>query len=460
MTFDAGSFRDPNGRVLIRDRRVFRLLSAAGAADFQAATQSGLFKALQERGWLQPFRTADDQTTRELGVDAALVLEQEALPLVTYPYEWSFSLLRQAALHHLDVQMLALEHGIAMSDASAFNVQFVGTRPVFIDLTSFKPYREGDYWIGHQQFLNQFLNPLLLSESLGVPFSAWFRGNLAGIPTVDLQRLLPLRKRCSWRMLANVELPAYFQRRALKQQRGGGTPPARRPFPRAAYLATLQQLRGWIAGMRTKSAISTWSGYEQEHTYSDAEHDAKRAFIRTFVDTHRPDTVLDLGCNQGEYAEIALRAGARRVIGFDADLPVLDAAFQRAQAQALDFLPLYLDAANPSPNQDWNQTERQGLHERVNADATYALAFLHHIVIGSTIPLDAAVSWLVGLAPRGVIEFVAKSDPTVHRMLALREDVFPHYTEPEFVRCLSNKAQIVRRQPIKGTRTIYEFHRS
>jgi ribosomal protein L11 methylase PrmA len=271
--------------------------------------------------------------------------------------------------------------------------------------------------------------------------------------------LLRLRHRLSWRVIVNVELPAYFQRRAHRQQRARQDLKTR-SYPRSAYRATLTQLRDLIAGLHLSSKTSVWANYEDHNTYSEAEHRSKQSFVGAFMAKHRPTTVWDLGCNQGEYAELAIRSGAGRVIGFDGDLQVLESAFRRAKSGPLDFLPLYCDAANPSPDQGWNQCERAGLRARRNADAVLALAFLHHLVIGCTIPLEAAVAWIVDCAPTGVVEFVDKTDPTVTRMLALREDVFPAYTKASFVQILSRRARIVGEAVLEsGSRTLFAYQR-
>ena len=166
----------------------------------------------------------------------------------------------------------------------------------------------------------------------------------------------------------------------------------------------------------------------ETNSYSSDEEQAKRRFVGEFVAAERPATVWDLGCNTGEYSEVALTSGAGRVIRFDADQTALERACHRARSQNLDLLPLYLDAANPSPDQGWMQSERPGFAARTNADALIALAFEHHLAIGRNIPLPQVVSWLTSLAPTGVIEFVEKSDPTIQRMLALREDILHGYT--------------------------------
>jgi ribosomal protein L11 methylase PrmA len=193
-----------------------------------------------------------------------------------------------------------------------------------------------------------------------------------------------------------------------------------------------------------------WGDYATTHGYASEEESAKRRFVAEFVERTRPALLLDLGCNTGEYAALALAAGAGAVVGFDADQRALEAAFARAEADDLAFLPLYLDAANPSPDQGWRQTERSGFARRATPDAVLALAFAHHLAIGRNAPLDQLLDWLTGLAPAGVVEFVPKTDPTVQRMLALREDIFPDYAEAAFVESLARRAEIVRSEVVSG----------
>jgi ribosomal protein L11 methylase PrmA len=148
------------------------------------------------------------------------------------------------------------------------------------------------------------------------------------------------------------------------------------------------------------------------------------------------------------------------VIGFDADHGALERCFLRAQAEQIQLLPLYLDAANPSPSQGWSEVERPGIAERASADAVIALAFVHHIAIGKNVPLDRVIAWLVDLAPQGIVEFVPKADPMVRKMLAIREDIFADYTEEAFVGALERRASIVKARTISESgRKAFWFNR-
>jgi ribosomal protein L11 methylase PrmA len=458
---DPASYRDPAGQVFIQDRRIFRTVAASAVEQYEFVRDSGLLSRLALAGRLVETVEVDSREIAGARADVRYLLEHTPIPYLSYPYEWSFAALQCAALHHLGLQLDLLEQGAALSDASAYNVQFNGSRPVFIDLLSLRRYREGEYWLGHRQFCEQFLNPLLLRALLGVPHNAWYRGSLEGIPTAELAPLVPLRRRLSFSVLTHVILQARLHNAALRRPEQSIARVSGRQLPAPALAHMLRQLRRWIARLRPADRQPTaWARYGATHSYEAPEELAKRRFVAEFVTATRPRLLFDLGCNTGDYAMLALEAGAGMVVGWDNDQDALDAAFVRATDERLAFLPLFLDAANPSPDQGWRQTERQGFDHRASADALLALAFAHHLAIGRNIPLDQLVSWLVGLAPRGVIEFVPKADPTVQRMLALREDIFRDYEEAGFRSLLAGAARIVRSEAISSTgRTLYWYER-
>jgi hypothetical protein len=148
------------------------------------------------------------------------------------------------------------------------------------------------------------------------------------------------------------------------------------------------------------------------------------------------------------------------VVGAEADPSTAHLAFLRAQGEKLRFLPLVLDAANPSPSQGWRDAERASFAARARFDFLVALAVEHHLAIGRNIPLDELVRWMVGLAPQGVVEFVQKTDTTVRRMLALREDVFADYTEESFRQQLAANARIVESRVVSaGGRVTFVYDR-
>jgi ribosomal protein L11 methylase PrmA len=456
-----GSFRDPKGHVFSLGEKIFRTITPDGAEGYERARDSGLLEDLEARGWLVPGHEIDQAAARAIGLEARHVLRHPRLPFVSHPYEWSFPAIRDAALLHLDLILLSLEREVTLSDASAYNIQYNGHQPQFIDVLSFQPYVEGTPWYGYRQFCEQFLNPLLLTALFGIPHHAWYRGSLEGIPTTQIAPMLRLRHRFDLRLLTHVVLQARLQQRSLDDPSRAGASARKVTLSKKGYRAIILQLRSWIAGLTPAgSAKTAWGDYADANTYSDAEADAKHAVIAAFCETRRPRMLWDIGCNTGAYTETALTAGAGSSVGFDADPRALDKAYTRAKEKRLAFLPLYQDLANPSPDQGWGERERGGMHQRQGADAILALAIIHHLAIGRNVPLPDVVHWLVELAPSGVIEFVPKSDPTVRTMLTLREDIFDSYSEDTFANALQQNATVVAKKTVSSTgRTLYTYVR-
>jgi ribosomal protein L11 methylase PrmA len=456
---DPGSYRDIAGRVYRVGDCVFRTVNDVAADDFDFLRLSGLLDALVRDGRAVSAEEAEPSELGDLANGARYVVRHPCLPFISYPYEWSLAALKAAALLHLDIHLEALERGLTLSDASGYNIQFVGARPTFIDTLSFRRYRDGEFWEGYRQFCEQFLNPLLLRALVGLPHNGWYRGNLEGIPSGDLKRLIPLRRRFSWNVFTHVILHAALgSSNAARPQLQRKDIEARR-LPAASFKNLLRGLRKWIARLQPADRGATlWRDYEAFKAYAPAETGDKKAFVARFAETVRPAMLWDIGCNTGEFSLTALEAGAGYAVGWDTDQNALDIAFRRAADSGAAFTPLYGDAANPAPSQGWAQAERPGWLDRGPADAVLALAVVHHLAISRNVPLPAVVDWLVRLAPTGVVEFADKDDPQVRRMLSLRKDIFPDYGLESFLAAVKTRAWVVETQTLNPSgRTLVWF---
>lgn len=460
FTPDPASFRDPAGRIFTKNKRVFRLVSAQGAQNYKIVRGTKFISAMAGLNKIIETLEVDPSIIDDPNLNPHYVLEHPRLPFISYPYEWCFPMLKKAALLHLELQLQALDEELMFSDASAYNIQFKGTRPIFIDSLSIQPYREGQVWEGHRQFCEQFLNPLLLRSLIGVTHNAWYRGNLEGIPSDELSKMLPWYKKFSRNLFLHVVLPSRLNNLA-KNEKVDSLSSMIHKLPKKTLTKIFTQLSSWISNLKPRSSSnSTWGDYGSIHCYESDEVTEKQNFVSSFIQKTKPETVWDIGCNTGEYSELALKSGAHHVIGFDYDQIALEKSFERAEKNGLNFLPLFFDGANPSPDQGWNCKERKSFLRRKNADAILALAFEHHLAIGRNIPLDQLIDWLVNIAPCGVIEFVPKEDPNLKLMLRLREDIFDDYSDDSFRNILKQKCRIISSKIISKTnRVLYWFEK-
>jgi ribosomal protein L11 methylase PrmA len=460
LTPDPASFRDPAGRVFTKNKRVFRIVSDRGAHNYQVVRDTKFISKMAGLNKIIETHEVEPSILGDPTLNAQYVLEHPRLPFISYPYEWCFPMLKKAALLHLELQLQALDENLMFSDASAYNIQFKGTRPIFIDSLSIQPYREGQVWEGHRQFCEQFLNPLLLRSLLGITHNAWYRGCLEGIPSEELCKLLPWYKKLSRNLFAHIILPTRLNKLA-KNEKADSLSSINHKLPKETLTNIYIKLYSWISCLEPLSpSNSTWADYGSIHCYESNEVTEKQNFVSNFIQKTKPEMVWDLGCNTGEYSEIAIESGAKQVIGFDFDQTALEKSFERAEKNDLNFLPLFFDGANPSPEQGWNCQERKSFLNRKNADAILALAFEHHLAIGRNIPLDQLIDWLVNIAPSGVIEFIPKDDPNLKLMLRLREDIFDNYNEASFRNILEQKCRIISSKTISKTnRVLYWFEK-
>ena len=459
---DRGSFRDPSGFVFLHGGIAYRQVNQAFGGCYRQLMESGLYEELARDRLLVPHEEVPLRIPE--APPALAVLKPEQIPFVSYPYEWCFSGLKSAALLTLDIQRRALARGLVLRDASAYNVQFVGTRPIFIDTLSFGPYMEGQPWVAYRQFCGHFLGPLAMMALVDPSLGELSRTHIDGVPLALASSLLPARSRLKPGVLMHLHLHARSEARTSSAPQNGARRPAPAGMGRTAMLGLIDSLERTIRGFDLKPARTLWSTYGTHLNYSESAQAEKRRSVARLIESASADggvgTVWDLGANTGDYSRIAANAGAR-VIAFDGDHAVVEQHFRKAGAQGDGLvLPLVQNLANPSPAIGWNHGERRSLVERGPADLCLALALIHHLAIGGNVPLAGISDFFGRVARRLIIEFVPKEDSQVQRMLSLRDDVFPDYTEEAFVREFGRLFRIMQSIRIADTvRTLYFLER-
>jgi hypothetical protein len=457
---DPGSFRDPSGFVFWREGTVYRQVNPSFGAQYRRLMDSGLYDELTHEGLL--IRHDEVELRLPDAPPAFAVIRPERLPFISYPYEWCFSQLKAAALLTLEVHRRALGRGLILRDASAYNVQFVGSRPVFIDTLSFGALDDGRPWPAYRQFCQHFLGPLALMSYVHPGLGQLTRVHLDGIPLELVRQILP---RSTW-LRPGLLMHVHIHGRTSGSTAPGdsGAVSTSRRMTRAALLGLVDSLERTVRGLAWEPSPTLWSTYAGQCNYDVAAQQQKRALVAEFLDVvsggGEIGTIWDFGANTGEYSQLAAER-ARQVVSFDLDHAVVDQHF-RACVERKDrkTLPLLQDFANPSPPIGWHHAERRSLLQRGPVDVVLALALIHHFALGSNVPLKSIAAFFRDVCGHLIVEFVPKEDSQVQRMLALREDVFPSYTQAAFEEAFNRDFVILRATPIAGTlRTLYLMER-
>ncbi len=461
-----GSFRDPAGFIFTgRDQTIYRQVNFAGKADYDLMMSSGLYDDLVADGLL----VAHVEVKSDKNKSAYKILRPEAIPFISYPYEWTFSQLKDAALLTLQIQKKALAHGMILKDASAYNVQFIGRRPIFIDTLSFKSYVVGEAWEGYRQFCEHFVAPLALARYTSYDILKLLRVDLEGIPLDLACKLLPRRARLragltSHLYLHNTSQKKYQNSASESDGRIKTTAVERRKVSSFALNGIVESLERTIRSLKPPKQTTEWGDYYNFTNYSEEGLEKKRELVGQMIAgvTPKPRMVWDVGANNGEFSVLAADQGIY-TIAFDID-PLATERNYRAKAnerQASLMLPLVQDCINPSPSTGFLGTERESLVQRGPADIVLALALVHHLAIGRNIPLPRVAQLFAGLGKYVIIEFVPKADSKVKILLASRRDIFPEYDIEHFEAAMNGYFELVKKVAITGTkRTLYLYKRS
>jgi SAM-dependent methyltransferase len=459
LAADPGSFRDPDSRVFLRGDEVLRALSKSGLADWEALSRTGFFERAQAEGRVVPTqRVPGPEVAEVFGDSAVAALRHERIPVISYPYEWPFSMLRDAARLQLELLRSALAEDMILKDASPYNVQFRGAKPVFIDVGSFERLPQGEPWAGYRQFCCLFLFPLMLQAYAGLEFQPWLRGSLEGIAPVDARAVLRGRHTLRRGVLTHVALHARLEQR--EGDRDTRSEVRRAGFRKEMIEANAKGLERLVTRLDWGSSETAWSGYGERAHYDEAELEQKDQFVRDACAGVGTGLAFDLGANDGRYSRIASEH-CDYVVAVDGDQMSIDALYRRLREEGKeDILPLVMNLADASPARGWRGRERSRLEERGRPDLVLCLALVHHLSIAANVPLAEIVDWLASLGGVLVIEFADREDEMVQRLLARKpEDAHPDYHADSFERALTERFDISRREELaSGRRTLYEAH--
>ncbi|CAN5858133.1 nodulation protein NoeA [soil metagenome] len=458
--YEPASFRDPDSAVFHADGQVLRGLSAAGARDGNRLVATQCCHRLVEEGRLVATEVHDaDAPPSPRGHPWSLVLRHERVPVISYPFEWPFAMLREAAVCHLEVLLAALDEGMSTKDGTAYNVAFRGTRPVFIDLGSFEP--TSGPWPGYRQFCQTFLFPLLIQAHLRIPYQGLLRGHVDGLEPAHVRGMFGGLRRLRRGVFLHVLLQSAAERRVttstekMKRELGGAG------FSSELAKATVTKLLKLVRRLEVKRSRSVWSDYRATCSYTDDDAAANAAFVEAALEERATAgdlrCVLDLGANDGAYSVLAARY-SEQVVAVDGDEMVIDQLFRRLQADGItNVLPLVMDLADPSPGLGWRHRERAPFLARVRPEVVLSLALVHHLAISANIPLPEMVDWLRSFDARLVVEFVHPDDPMVERLLANKPaGLFDDYRTESFEELLAARFAIARRELLPGgTRSLY-----
>lgn len=454
----SASFRDPSGFMFKVDGKYYRQVNLAYQKDWDLFISSGLYQQLSKAKAL----IAHDEMPLEMAPlpdKAYKVIKPQQLGFISYPYEWCFNQYKDAAILTLSIARRALEYGMSLKDASAYNIQFHEGRPIFIDSLSFETYEEGMPWVAYKQFCQHFLAPLALMAKTDIRLAGLMRDYIDGVPLDLASKLLPKSSKLNFGLATHIHIHAKSQLKYADQKISQKEVSGK--ISKQALYNLIDSLLSVVRSLIVKTITTEWADYYQDNNYTESSFEAKRALVAQFVKQVNPDSVWDLGGNTGEFSRCASEL-AIPTISFDIDPGAVQQNYDIVKTKKeKHMLPLVLDLTNPSPAIGWHNQERDSFKDRGPADLVMALALIHHMAIANNVPLREVARSFAEFGEHLIIEFVPKQDSQVERLLSSRLDIFPDYTLEGFRQAFSEYYSILEEQPVQGSeRTMFLMRRN
>jgi hypothetical protein len=446
-----GSFRDPSGFIFYNNDIILRQVCYIYKEHYDHLMDSGLYNDLVDKGLL--ISHIETSIEGKLPESSYKVIQPELIPFISYPYEWSFSQLKEAALATIEIQSIALNYGMILKDASAFNIQFLNGKAVLIDTLSFEIYEKGEPWVAYRQFCQHFLAPLALISHIDLRFGQLSKNFIDGIPTDLASKLLPNKTYLKFSLLIHIHLHSKSEKRYSDKKANI----KKSKINLISLLALMDSLKTSVKSLKCKLQSTEWADYyEHNNNYCDNATQSKEKIVEDFLKQVKPKKVWDLGANTGKYSLIASNEGAMTV-SFDSDIAAVEMNYlQNCKKSKTNILPLFLDLTNPTPAIGWNNRERMSLSDRGPVDVIIALALIHHIAISNNMPLYMIADLFYSNANWLIIEFVPKEDSNCQKLLKNRKDIFATYTEVDFKDEFNKYFKLVKSEKIMDSkRTLY-----
>lgn len=449
------SFRDPSGFVFFKGDTLYRQVNKTYSDDYDHLMSSGLYDSLVNSGLLITHEQAD--LNLAISNSAYKIIKPDRIDFISYPYEWCFSQFKDAALITLAIQKKAFEFGMTLKDSSAYNIQFINCKPIFIDTLSFEKYNKGQLWTAYKQFCQHFLAPLALMSYTDIRLGRLMSAYIDGVPLDLASKLLPFRSYLKFSMFSHIHLHAKTQ----KKYSGKQVDVKSRKISSFNFRALIESIELAVKKLKWSPTGTEWGDYYDDTNYSNEAMSEKEKLVFDFLQRIKPNSTWDIGANTGVFSHLASRAGSKTV-AFDIDPAAVEKNYRYGVANDKDpLLPLLLDITNPSSGIGWNNNERMSILDRGPVDAVLALALIHHLAISNNLPLEKIASFLSSICRRLIIEFVPKQDSQVQRLLATREDIFPNYTYENFEETFKKFFEIQDSVKIADShRTLYLMQRN
>ena len=426
------SFRDPLSKVFLNEEGVFRKINNDNKIFFEELFNKNFYIEMQNLNWIQESKIIEKNNE--------ILIFHKKIDNFVETNEMSSYQLFESGLHTLNILITSLKNGYIIKDASAWNIVFSKGKPFFLDIASFEKWKNEKIWIGYGQFVRHYIMPLILNRELGIPTSKMFMMHRDGINPSDAFKQLGLKVYKSFLYIEFVLLPHIFRHKKIKKLDNSSQDPK---INKKILIQILERLKKKLIKVEPDTS-SFWSTYtsNREH-YSNKDIEIKKKIIEDFFNINK-GRVLDIGCNIGEFLEIASKNNTE-VHGIDVDENCINIIQKNMSNKKISVSNINI--ANPVPASGWYNSETKGYLEKNKNyfDTVIFFGIVHHLIVSDRIPLENIIELLLKLTKKNVIfEFVSNKDEKFVDIANINLSLYDNFTKENFEKIIEKSFKIIK----------------
>jgi hypothetical protein len=363
-----GGGMDDFGKTFLYQNKIYRTISEDKKSFCIELLKCGLIEELCQKNLMVKTNISD-----AIFEESSLVLEHEKLTM-SDPSEWSFSMLKDAAIVTLEVNKICNKYGYELKDSHPWNILFKENKPVFIDLGSIikKTNKKKHSWIATKEFVVGFIYPLILIHEGEFYLAKKILDDgdcfyMNTIPSSKIEESKAVLSTVRKYLLRNH--PLFF---ILSL-----------PFPRKTVknVALLSIRCGSIfKKLKINKKKTLWSNYQADfykNNFDQNSQDFARFNEITAAINDRIsdcDSLLDLAGNSGAMSFFATKQCKKslKIINTDYDELAIDASYLAFQENKIPIESYLLNFMLPYSKKS---------HENFKSDIVLALAVTHHLIL-------------------------------------------------------------------------------
>ncbi len=414
------SFQDADNFVSIINGKLARVYNYT--EDYSLLVQSKLYEELAKQKLLITHQEENEllpSVKNEFPI-AQLIITPEYLKTISYPHQWCFSQLQDAALLTLNICKKALQKNMILKDASAFNIQFKNSKAIFIDTGSFTAYHEEEPWQAYGQFCRHFIAPLLLMKHVDISLNKLFIEYIDGVPLNLCSKLLPYKTK--WNVFINTQIH-WHAKLENNQAEKTNIDIKKIKVSKTKLINILNYLENHIKALSIDKKTQTqWlSYYENNNNYNDISAKDKSEFISKHIHQKQVETAIDFGCNTGVYSKL-LVPHCKQLICLDIDPLAINQLYEEQKSNSSSNITVLVEnIRNLSPSIGWESNERVNLITNTVFNMGMALALTHHLAITYNINFKKQAAFFAKHLNQLIIEFIEPQDSQIAKLIVSKK---------------------------------------